>query len=185
MKKGIIFLLALCAAAAWGGDLNPVGNNVCGAGSIGSNPANIEGEDEFDKIYDNLTSKIDDDELAQISSNNGVWWGSGTLPDAPFAYLMIKFVKPGGYTSGTLHWQVGVDSEAVVQVYRWNWDASPHDWDKISENDGGYNPNWEVPAKETCSIPSSYFNPNGFLWLLFVGDGGSAVLSADVVEISY
>jgi hypothetical protein len=185
MKTAIVVLLALGAAAAWAGDLNPVGNNVCGAGSINTNPANIEGEAAFDKIYDNLTSMISSGELSQISANDGTWWGSGNLPDKTYAYLMIKFVKPGGYTSGTLHWQIGVDSGAVVSAYRWNKGPTPHEWDFMNSNAGGYNPAWEIPAAKTYAIPSSYFDGNGVLWLLFVGAGGSDVLSADVVDISY
>jgi hypothetical protein len=185
MKKGIGVLLALCAAAAWGTDLNPIGNNVCGAGSINSDPSNVTYEAGFDKIYDNLSSKIDDDEISQISSDNGTWWGSGDLPDRTYAYLMIKFVKPGGYTSGTLNWQVGVDSEANVYAFRWNKDVSPHRWESLNHNDGGYNPPWEVPGLKTYTIPASYFDGNGVLWLLFKGAGGSDVLSADVVDIHY
>jgi len=188
MRKGIIIAIsALCAAAALPADLNPPGDNVCGAGTMYTDPSTIEGENEFDLIYDNLSVKIGDGEVWLIRTDDGDWWSSGTMTSKTYGYMMVKFEKPQGYDGGTLNWQIGLDEGAVVYAYRWNKTATPHEWDYIDSNDGGFAPGAdpEQPAIEHCSIPSSYFDANGELWLLFKGAGGPDLLKCDVVDIHW
>jgi hypothetical protein len=186
MKKGIMILVALCAAAAWGTDLNPVGNNACGAGGIDTDPSTVEGDDNFQRIYANLIAKIGDNEMWRINTDDTTWWESDNLlypnEEVPrnWAYLMVKFIKPGGYDSGTLNWCVKVEGGNNIYAYRWNTAATPHEWTYMNQNSGGSDP----PTK-TYTIPASYFDANGVLWLLFKGNDDPWWLKADVVDIHW
>jgi hypothetical protein len=186
MKKGIVVAVALCAAVAWGTDLNPVGGNTCGAGGIDTDPSTIEGEPQFAKIYDNLLAKIGDSEMWKINTDDTTWWSSGDLVYdggawyRDFAYLMVKFVKPQGYDTGTLNWCVKVQGGDDVYAYRWNKSPAPHKWTYMNQNNGGSN-----PATKTYTIPASYFDANGVLWVLFKGNGNPSWLQVDVVDIHW
>jgi hypothetical protein len=185
MKKGIVILLAVSAVGAWAGDLNPVGNNVCGAGSMDDKPYEIIGEAEFDVIYGNLSVKIGNGEMWMINTDDTTWWDSGELPDRIYAYLMVKFNKPYWYDEGTLNWCVrgayeGDVDGPDVRAYRWYCATTPHFWDLIDENGGG-----SVPPTRNYNIPASYFGEGGGLWLLFVVPGRTRVIGADVVDIHY
>jgi hypothetical protein len=93
--------------------------------------------------------------------------------------MMVKFVKPGGYSSGTLYWEVKVESQADVYAYRWNKSPIPHQWTYMNQNDG------DNPSVITYTIPSSYFDANGVLWLLFKASGSPEWLQCDVTDIHY
>lgn len=183
MKKGIIALLAVCAAAAWGTDLNPLGGNVCGSGTINTDPSTVTGDAQFGLIYDNLSVKIGSGEVWKINTDDGTWWSSGTLPNRNYAYLMVKFHKPSGYSSGTLYWQVKVQGYEDVYAYRWNKSPTPHQWTYMNKNGGGGV--GSDPPTKTYTIPSSYFDGNGDLWLLFKAGGSPDWLMCDVTDIHW
>jgi hypothetical protein len=180
MKARLVTLLALCGVAAWAADLNPLGSNICGAGSMNTDPSTIYGEPQFAKIYQNLSVKIGSAEVWKICTDDGVWWYSGTLPNRAYAYMMVKFHKPPGYSSGTLNWQIKVQGGANVYAYRWNKSPSPHAWTFMNYNTGG-----SAPPPMYYTIPASYFDGNGDLWLLFKAAGSPNWLKCDVVDIHY
>jgi hypothetical protein len=180
IKKGIIVLLAVYTAAAWGTDLNPQGNNKCGAGSVNTDPSTITGEAQFGVIYANLSVKIGDEEMYRIITDDTTFWESDVLPDKNWSYLMVKFVKPQGYNGGTLNWCVTGTTDADVYAYRWNKNPTPHEWTYMNKNDGGV-----TPPTKTYSIPASYFDGNGVLWLLFKVNQGTRHINADVVDIQW
>ncbi len=185
MKKTMIVLLALCATGAYATDLNPAGSNQCGAGSMNTDPSTVEGEYQFGVIYDNLSVKIGDGEMWKINTDDTDWWGSGELPDENWSYLMVKFVKPGGYDSGTLNWCVTGMTDADVYAYRWNKNPTPHEWEYMHKNDGVSGDPPQQPPTKTYTIPASYFDGNGVLWLLFKVNQATRHINADVVDIHW
>ena len=189
MRKGFwLVIFAVLATAAWATDLDPEGNNACGAGSLESDPSTIEGDDYFQKLYDNLNAKIGDNELYKITDDDDTVWNSGSLQDNDqYSYFMVKFEKPAGYSSGTLHWQVWTQvMGADVYMYRWNKSASPHEWSYLDSNPGrGGPPYYLPPDTKTYPIPGSYFDANGDLWLLFKAAGHAEWVDCDVCMITY
>ncbi len=186
MRKGIIGLaVVVIAVSAWTTDLNPVGNNVCGAGAIRIQPSTITTGDEFKKLYDNLDNLLSDAEVAVISTDDGNWWTyDGNTTGKPWDYMMIKFEKPTGYTGGTCYWQVRLDSQGIVTIWRWDYRPWPtgQRWTDDYSNDGGSN-----PPTESFSVPASYFNDDGDLWFLVEGmtDDNELNMDCDVVDIHY
>ena len=175
----------MVAAAAWAGPIYPPGNNVCGAGNIDTDPATIEGEAQFDLIYDNLCVKIGDEEVPALYSYDEDIWDSCNMnpPDRYYEYMMVRFHKPSGYTTGDLYWQIwGGGDLPVFYAYRWNTNSSPHAWDFLNSNAGG-----DDPRPVAVEIPASYFDANGYIWLLFKGynPGSPDVVKCNVVVISY
>lgn len=61
-----------------------------------------------------------DGEMWKINTDDTTWWESGDIvdPNRNYTYLMIKFVKPQGYQTGTLNWCVRVTGGADVYAYR-------------------------------------------------------------------
>jgi hypothetical protein len=186
MKKGILVAVALCAAAAWAANLNPVGGNTCGAGGIDTNPSTIQGGLEFAKIYENLIARVGDAEMWKINTDDTTWWSSGDLEYDQegryrnWAYMMVKFIKPQGYDTGTLNWCVKVQGGADIYAYRWDTDPDIDYWAYMNKNNGG-----SAPPTKTYTIPASYFDANGVLWLLFKGNGNPSWLQVDVVDIHW
>ena len=184
MTKRIIGLILLFTGIVWAWtDLNPPGNNVCRAGTINSDPSTISGEAQFDLIYDNCPARIGDGEVWRIRTDEADWWHSGSMSVKTYGYMMVKFSKPGGYSSGTLYWQIAVNSGVEVKAYRWDKSSTPHTWTYMNTNPGGWsNP---PPYTKSYTIPSSYFDANGNLWLLFKGGGTCGAVKCDVVDIHY
>jgi len=186
---GRVVAMVAVAAAAGAGTIFPPGNNVCGAGAIDTNPSSIEGESEFDAIYDNLIVKVGDEEVDLLYYWDEYPWPSDLLKpgndDKNYMYMMVRLDKPGGYTTGTLAWKIWQVYEGqgpVFQCYRWNTASSPHAWDYLNANDGLYD-----SRPVGGEIPASYFDANGDLWLLFVAYSGAAAdwLYNDITVIGY
>jgi hypothetical protein len=181
MKKGIIVLLALCAAAAYAADLNP---DYGRAGHIENPPCLIVTGDGFKKLWDNASAILGDPALILISTDDDEWLAYSPEDPHQWIYMIIKFTRSGG-CDGTCFWQVKMESQAVVTVWRWDhrpWVLGGQRFVYMDNNNGGIN-----PPTESFSVSSSDFNPQGVLFLLVQGQKGTGAwqMKCDVIDIHY
>ena len=187
--KELILLGAMAAAAAvWGADLSPEGNNWSGGGSclLKLQPSKTTGQGIPLKLLDNCDSRLSNAEIGVVSTDDNNWWTYDNETHKYWIYNIFKFVKPAGFTTGTCYWQAFAYSEAVVNAYV--WDPKPINlggqrWESRSFNAGGNNP-------PTCSfaVSATDFDGSGVLWVLLethANEPNKWWMKTDVCDIHY
>jgi hypothetical protein len=176
MKKGIIVLMAVYTAAAWGADLDPNAGRAQAMGNQGVYPWN--------QTPTTLWARGDacpDMGWVDAAYDSKVWnYADPNNPKQAYLYMVFKFLKPGGYSSGDLKWRIWGTSGFETKIWRWN--HSTNVWVHIDSVSG------TNPSVQTYSyIPANWFNANNELYIMAtVGEGPTTHnIIADRIDIQW
>jgi hypothetical protein len=174
MKKGIVVMLALCAAAAWGTNYD---STDAWAGASTNNPVNFTPRDLGTK-GDNLTYN----QRQKTFTDNGVWY-TWTEPESQnYDWMMFAFDYPGEVETATLNWQVAIDHDTNV-VHLSYWHDYNENWVWLAQNDGG-----REPPTEHTNVKAAYDNCAGeqvlFLFVGYTPAAGDNWVKCDVADVN-
>ena len=186
MKKGIIavsLVIGCFSGAAFTADLN-VGL-ACAASFTPQQPS----EDKYPHQFsDNLRKLMENDPVycdnyAKIDNPDGWWWNFPNERDGKYAYMIFKFVKPTGYTSGTCRWKVNADSNQTVYIsyYYYNTTLKKWLWDIVDQYTG------PMSGYRSFTVPAGWFSGENLLWIMAdaITVEGARAIKCDVLDIQY
>ena len=166
MNKIIISLLTVIiltfGAAAVATDLDA---EAAKRGGTNFSPWTVDG-DGFKRIWDAGYSCLN---LSKIQDNDDDWWNHPNGVHKNWPYMIFKFDRPGGFSSGTCYWEVRQAGGSNVLMYRWK--PSSDEFIYVHQNTGGSSPSvmnyyvgggvnyWSDDDKFHCMATASASSP--------------------------
>ncbi len=186
MKNGIVaasIVIACFAGAAFSADLN-----VGLAFAASFTPESLledkyphQGSDNLRKLAEN--DPVYCDNYAKLDDPDNWWWEFPNYRDGKYAYMIFKFVKPSGYTSGTCRWKVNADSNQTVYISRYYYNANQQEWqwDIVDQYTG------PMSSYRTFTVPEGWFSAEDLVWIMadVITFQGARAIKCDVLDIQY